>query len=211
MYEKVIKRMFDLLFSLIGIVMLLPIWIIVPILIKSEDGGPIFYSAPRIGKDGKKIAMYKFRSMKPGSEDIRNPDGSTFNSDDDPRLTRVGKVIRKTSIDELPQLFNVIKGEMSIVGPRASSFDMLGTYKPDEIDKMKVRPGITGLSQAYYRNSISLRKKRLLDASYANHVSLLLDLKILLRTVKTVIMQESLYTNAERYEQNKEVFTDDCK
>lgn len=195
MYNGFVKRILDLILSIIGIIILFPVWIIVPILIIMDDGAPVFYLSPRIGKDSKKILMYKFRSMKVGNEDIRNADGSTYNSVDDPRVTKVGSVLRKTSIDELPQLFNVIKGEMSIIGPRAGTWDMLDTYKPDEIDKMKVRPGITGYCQAYYRNALPARDKRVMDAWYANHVTLGLDMKILLRTISTVIRKDNLYTN----------------
>ena len=195
MYERFLKRVFDLILSAVGAVLLIPVWIIVPALIKRDDGGPAFYLAPRIGKNSRKFMMYKFRSMKVGNEDIRNADGSTYNSADDPRVTKIGRVLRRTSVDELPQLFNVLKGEMSIVGPRAGTWDMLDTYRADEIDKMKVRPGITGYTQAYYRNSISMREKRVLDAKYANNVTFLLDLKILLKTVRIVFRHEGLYTN----------------
>ena len=133
--------------------------------------------------------------MKVDNKDIRNPDGSTYNSSNDPRVTKIGKTLRRTSIDEFPQLFNVVKGEMSLIGPRASTWDSLSSYKEDELDKMKVRPGITGYTQAYYRNSITLREKRLLDVKYANKVSFLLDIKILLRTIMTVFTHEGLYTN----------------
>lgn len=195
MYEKYFKRAFDIVLSLFGVIILFPVWIIVPILIKLDDHGPVLYFAPRIGKNSKRIMMYKFRSMKVGNKDIRNSDGSTFNSEDDPRVTRVGRLLRKTSIDELPQLFNVLSGEMSIIGPRASTWDMVKTFKPDEIDKMKVRPGITGYCQAYYRNDLSARKKRIKDAWYANHVSFILDLRILFKTIDTVFRHKNLYTN----------------
>lgn len=195
MYERYIKRMFDIILSGIGIILLIPIWIITPILIKRDDGGRVFYQAPRIGKDQKRFYMLKFRSMRENSEDIRNADGSTYNAEDDPRVTSIGKILRKTSIDELPQLFNVFIGQMSILGPRASTWDSLSDYKEDELDKMKVRPGISGYSQAYFRNSISIREKRLNDVWYANHISFLLDLKILMKTVQTVVYKKNIYTN----------------
>lgn len=195
MYEKYIKRLIDILLSGIGLIVLTPVWIIVPLLIKKDDGGHIFYKAPRIGKDSKLFYMYKFRSMKENNEDIRNADGSTFNSEDDPRVTKIGKTLRKTSIDELPQLLNVFLGDMSLIGPRASTWDSLSAYKDDELDKMKVLPGISGYSQAYYRNSISLREKRMNDAWYANHVSFVLDIKIVFKTIPTVLGRKGLYTN----------------
>ena len=195
MYNKFVKRILDFVFSLLGIVLLIPVWIIVPILIKLDDGGSVFYLAPRIGKDSKKFFMYKFRSMRENNTDIRNADGSTYNAADDPRVTKIGKILRKTNLDEVPQLFNVLKGEMSIIGPRASTWDSLSSYREDELDKMKVRPGITGYTQAYYRNTISMREKRMLDVEYANHISFIMDVRILLRTIKTVLKHEGLYTN----------------
>jgi len=107
MYQKYIKRIIDIIFSLIGLIFFLPIFLIVSILIKLEDKGPIFYNAERLGQNGKIFKMYKFRSMKVNAPDIRNKDGSTYNGNDDPRLTKIGKFIRKTSLDELPQLINV--------------------------------------------------------------------------------------------------------
>lgn len=195
MYKKYTKRIIDVVVSFVSLIVFIPIWIIVPILIKRDDGGKVFYLASRIGKDCKKIYMYKFRSMKEGNKDIRNADGSTYNSEEDPRVTKIGRILRKTSIDELPQLLNVLKGEMSLIGPRASTWDSLESYKDDEKDKMKVRPGISGYTQAYYRNSISVREKRIYDAWYANNVTFLLDVKIVLKTVKTVLFRENLYTD----------------
>lgn len=196
MYEKYVKRIFDIIISGIGLVLLIPLWIIVPILIKADDGGSVFYKAPRIGKGSKKIYMLKFRSMKENNVDIRNADGSTYNSEDDPRVTKIGRVLRKTSIDELPQLINVFVGDMSLIGPRASTWDSLSAYKEDELDKMKVRPGISGYTQAYYRNSITMREKRIYDAWYANNVSFWLDVKIVFKTIQTVLFRKNLYTNS---------------
>ena len=146
-------------------------------------------------KDSKKLMMYKFRSMKVNAENILNADGSTYNSKDDPRVTKVGKFLRETSLDETAQLLNMLKGEMSLIGPRASGWTALESYQPDEIDKMKVRPGITGYTQAYYRNSIGVRDKRLKDAWYANNISLWLDIKIFFKTVVTVLKHDNVYTN----------------
>ena len=154
----------DLFLCMLSLPFLCVIWIIVAIFIKLEDGGPVFYFAERIGKDCKKFYMYKFRSMKVNAPNIMNNDGSTYNAEDDPRVTKVGKFIRETSIDELPQIINVIKGEMSLIGPRASEWESLDSYLPDEMDKLKMLPGITGYTQAYYRNSITPRQKRLYDS-----------------------------------------------
>ena len=195
MYKNFLKRFLDLLISIIFFPFFIIIFIVVAILIKFEDGGPIFYKGARIGKDCKIFKMYKFRSMKVDAPNILNKDGSTYNSKDDNRVTKVGKFIRETSIDELPQIINILKGEMSFIGPRASLEEALESYKDDEKDKMKVRPGITGYTQAYYRNNLTVREKRLKDAWYANNVSFLLDLKIFLKTIGTVVKKENIYTN----------------
>ena len=190
-----IKRVFDLCVSIVALPFFAIIYVVVAIAIKMEDGGPVFYMAERIGKDCKKLRMYKFRSMKVNAENILNADGSTYNAKDDPRVTKVGKFLRETSLDETAQLLNILKGEMSLIGPRASGWDALPTYKEDEMDKMKVLPGITGYTQAYYRNGISVREKRLYDAWYANHASLWLDTKIFFKTIVTVLKRENVYTN----------------
>ena len=190
-----IKRLFDIVTCIIALPFWLIIFVFVGIGIKLDDNGPIFYWAERIGKNCKKFKMLKFRSMVVNAENILNPDGSTYNAEDDKRVTRIGKVLRETSLDETPQIFNVLIGEMSIIGPRASGWDALPTYREDELDKMKVRPGITGYTQAYFRNSISVREKRLYDAWYANHASLWLDTKIFYKTIATVLNHENVYTN----------------
>lgn len=195
MYKNVIKPVCDWIIALLAFPFFCIIWAVVAIAIKIEDGGPVFYMAERIGKDSKKLLMYKFRSMKVNAENITNPDGSTYNAKDDPRVTKVGRFLRETSLDETAQVLNMLKGEMSLIGPRASGWGALESYQQDEVDKMKVRPGITGYTQAYYRNSISVRDKRLKDAWYANHVSLKLDMQIFFKTIGTVVKHDNIYTN----------------
>lgn len=197
---RFIKRAFDLICCILAFPFFLLILIGVTIAIKMDDGGSVFYIAERIGKDCRKLKMFKFRSMKVNAPNLTNPDGSTYNSKNDPRVTRVGRFLRNTSIDETAQILNVIKGDMSLIGPRASGWGALDSYQPDEIDKMKVKPGITGYTQAYYRNSIGVREKRLLDAWYAHNVSLWLDIKILFKTVATVLKRENVYTNNDTSE-----------
>lgn len=192
-----LKRLIDIIVSILFLLPFSFIFLLIGILIKVEDKGSVFYCGERLGKNGKVFKMYKFRSMKVNAPDIRNSDGSTFNSSNDPRITKIGKVLRETSIDELPQLINVLKGDMSIIGPRASMGNSISTFEKDELDKMKVRPGITGFTQAYFRNSLTMREKRLKDAWYANNVTFILDIKILFKTIGTVIRRESLYTNDE--------------
>ncbi|MEM5005368.1 sugar transferase [Priestia megaterium] len=195
MYQNYLKRLLDLLIGLIALPFFLIIYLVFGFLIKLEDKGPILYKAERIGKNYKLFKMYKFRSMKVNAPILLNKDGSTYNNQDDPRVTKIGKFMRETSIDEIPQIINVIKGEMSIVGPRASLISALDTFEEDEMGKMDVRPGITGYTQAYYRNGLSNREKRLKDAWYATSVSFYMDIKILFKTVSTVLKRRGIYTN----------------
>ena len=195
MYKRFLKRIFDILFSIFAIPLLLIIILIIGLAIKIDVNGPIFYIDNRIGKKFKVFKMYKFRSMKVNAPNILNKDGSTFNSENDIRVTKVGKFIRKTSLDELPQIINIFLGQMSFIGPRPRDVLALGTFKDDEKDLANVLPGITGYTQAYYRNSISVREKRLKDAWYANNVSILLDVKIFFKTIITVLKRENIYTN----------------
>lgn len=194
-YQLGFKRAIDIIACLIVLPIVLIILIPVAIVIKLEDHGPIFYYSKRLGVGFKEFGMMKFRSMKVNAPDLRNEDGSTFNSDKDPRVTKIGHFIRETSIDELPQIFNILKGDMSIIGPRPGDVESKDTYQEDEKDKLLIRPGITGYTQAYYRNNLGVREKRLYDAWYAYNVSLTLDIKIFFKTIITVLKRENVYTN----------------
>ena len=195
MYIKVIKPIIDFIIALFAMPFFAIIYICVAIAIKLDDGGPVFYMANRIGKDGKLFKMYKFRSMKVNAPVMYSADGSAYSAADDPRVTKVGRFIRKTSLDETSQFLNILKGDMAFVGPRGRGDDSVGTFLDDELDLLKVKPGITGYCQAYFRNSASPREKRLKDAWYANHVSFALDVKIIFKTIFTVLKRENLYTN----------------
>lgn len=195
MYEKV-KRVIDFIIGLIALPFLLIVIIFVGAAIKLDDRGPVFYKAKRIGKNSRVFNMYKFRSMIVNAPNWTNADGSTYNAADDERVTKVGKFIRKTSIDELPQFINILIGDMSFIGPRASGAGALGTFLPDEIAKMNVRPGLTGYTQAYYRNNLTVREKRLYDAWYAEHMTFGLDVKIFFKSFATVFARENVYTNS---------------
>lgn len=196
MYKKYFKRAIDILVSLIFLPLILILILVVGILIKLDDGGSVFYFANRRGINGNPFNMVKFRSMKEKAPDIRNEDGSTFNSENDPRITKIGKFLRKTSIDEIPQLINVLIGDMSLIGPRPN----MATKQFDELSmgeqqRVRIKPGITGYSQAFYRNSISMDEKTKLDNYYIDNVSFLLDMKIILQTLKTVILKENINAN----------------
>ena len=196
-YQIVFKRFVDILLCLMILPIVLLVTIPIAAAIKIEDGGPVFYKSRRLGKGFAEFDMLKFRSMKVNAPDLRNDDGSTYNSPSDSRVTRVGHFLRETSLDELPQCFNVLLGHMSILGPRPGDVESKDTYEEDEKDKLLIRPGISGYTQAYYRNSIRVREKRLYDAWYAHNVSLWLDVKILFKTVVTVLNKENVYTNQE--------------
>lgn len=197
MYRHFVKRVFDLILALIA----LPFWLIILIIIGPiiyfQDKGSIFYNASRLGKDGMIFTMYKFRSMKANAADIRNKDGSTYNSEDDPRLTKIGRFIRKTSLDETPQILNIIKGDMSIIGPRPDLPEHFSNYIGNEKRKLEVKPGITGYSQAYYRNTIPWKERIQNDIFYIDHMSIWMDVKIFFKTVISVIRRKDVYVSSE--------------
>ena len=198
MYKRFFKRSLDIIISLIAMPFIGIITLLVGPLIYLEDKGSIFYIAKRRGIRGKIFNMYKFRSMKMNAPDIRNEDNSTYNSPDDQRITKIGKLLRKTSIDELPQLINVLKGDMSLIGPRPITTDRpLSDYDEKRKIRLTVRPGITGYAQAYYRNNISQEEKLQKDAEYAQNVNLFGDIKILCKTVETVLLRKNIYTNVD--------------
>ena len=194
MYNCFFKRFFDIIIAILFLPFILFVFVVIAPIIYFTDKGPVFYNAKRAGKRAKPFKMFKFRSMYVNSPDLRNADGSTYNGEDDPRVTRIGKILRKTSLDELPQLLNVLLGDMSFVGPRPT----LATKTWDELDDVRkkrasIRPGITGYSQAYYRNSITQDEKFAYDAYYVEHMSLWLDVKILLQTVISVIKRDHIF------------------
>lgn len=197
LYQLVVKRIIDIFVCLVFVPVVLLITVPVAIIIKAEDGGPVFYRSRRLGKGFKEFDMLKFRSMKVDAPDLRNEDGSTYNSKTDSRVTKIGRILRETSLDELPQFFNVLMGQMSLVGPRAGDVESKDTYEEDEKDKLLIRPGITGYTQAYYRNNLGVREKRLYDAWYAHKVTAWLDIKIIFKTIATVLKRDNVYTNAE--------------
>ena len=195
MYQ-VFKRLMDIIISLIALPFVALVILIFAPIIYFTDKGPVFYNAPRLGKKGKVFKMYKLRSMKVNAPNIKNADGSTYNGKNDPRVTPVGRFMRKTSIDELPQFLNVLKGDLSLIGPRAhtaSITDDYETFDENRKRRLDVRPGITGYSQAYFRNSITADKKIENDVYYVNNLSFGLDVKIFIKTIVSVLKRENIY------------------
>lgn len=204
MYQHFFKRLFDIIGSLIILpFVLLEIIFLAPI-IWLIDRGPVFYNAKRAGKGYKPYKMFKLRSMYVNSPDLKNPDGSTYNSDDDPRVTPIGKIMRKTSLDEFPQFLNILLGDMSFVGPRPKLWKegkQLCEMDENHQKSYSVKPGVTGYAQAYFRNSITQDEKFKWDAYYADNVTMWMDIKILFQTVWSVIARKNINT-AQSYKKS---------
>lgn len=198
MYRHFFKRVLDILVSLVALpFVLLDVAIFAPI-IYLQDRGPVFYNATRRGKDGRDFTMFKLRSMHVNAPTLRNSDGSTYTNDYDPRVTKVGRLLRKFSLDEFPQFLNVLIGDMSLVGPRPT----LSTVPYEQLDearkkRVRVRPGITGYSQAYFRNSITQEEKIKYDCEYVDKVSFWFDVRILFHTVYVVIARKNINANEQ--------------
>ena len=193
MYKLFIKRMLDLIIGILAFPFFVIALIIFGPIIKLTDRGPIFYNAQRIGRNGKLFKMYKFRSMFVNAPDIRLADGSTYNGADDPRVTKIGRFIRAASIDELPQILNILNGTMSLIGPRPDPPDWLDKYPEDIKVFLAVRPGLTGYCQAYWRNGADGEEKMKADAYYAQHLSFLFDVRIFFKTIARVLGHGNTY------------------
>ena len=197
MYKHFFKRLIDVIGALILLPFVLLEIIILAPFIWLTDKGPVFYNANRAGKDYKPFKMFKLRSMYVNSPDLKNPDGSTFNSDKDPRVTPIGRILRKTSLDEFPQFLNVLIGDMSFVGPRPKLYfpdRHLDDMNEDKQKSYSVKPGVTGYAQAFYRNSITQDEKFKWDAYYADHLSFWMDVKIIWQTILSVIARKNINT-----------------
>lgn len=199
---RLTKRVFDLMGAIALIVLFSPFLLVIALLVKLGDGGPILFRQTRIGVGGEPFAMLKFRSMVPNADELKkqmalqqanDADGALFKIKDDPRVTKVGGFLRRYSIDELPQLFNVVKGDMSLVGPRPALAEEVARYDPHVRRRLDVRPGMTGLWQVSGRSDLSWRDTVRLDLYYVDNWSLLQDLVILMRTFKAVFGSDGAY------------------
>ena len=192
-FNLIIKRIFDLFSSLIGLIILLPVFGVIAILIKLDSKGPVFFKQERLGKAGEVFEIYKFRTMVKNAE---NKGTGVFTNKSDPRITKVGNLLRKTSLDELPQLINVIKGEMSLVGPRPPV-----TYHPYKYEdypeekkrRFQVKPGITGLAQVEGRNNLSWDERIKYDLKYMERQNLIFDIQLIIKTIFKVFNKNDLY------------------
>jgi exopolysaccharide biosynthesis polyprenyl glycosylphosphotransferase len=195
----VVKRIIDLILSTIGLIILSPLFLLVAIIIKRTMPGPVFFKQERLGKNLKPFVVYKFRSMKVGADDEKaklikkNEVKGLFKMKDDPRVTSFGKFLRRTGIDELPQLINIFKGEMAIVGPRPHLQSEVGNFKDWRMARFKVKPGLTGMWQVYGRHELNFDKAVLYDIYYIRHMSFVMDMSIILKTVPALIMNKGRF------------------
>ncbi len=188
MYKKYVKRLLDILISLFGLIFLSPIILIVTILVRIKLGSPVIFKQDRPGKDGKIFRLYKFRSMS----DKKDENGKLL--PDSERLTKFGKILRATSLDELPELVNILKGEMSLIGPRPLAVCYLPYYNETERHRHDVRPGLTGLAQINGRNTLNWEERFAYDIKYVNNITFINDLKILFKTFYKVVKKDGVVT-----------------
>lgn len=186
MYRKFFKRFFDVLLSGCALILLSPVLLIVAVLVRTKLGSPVIFCQERPGKNEKIFKMYKFRSMT----DARDENGVLL--PDEVRLTRLGRILRSTSLDELPELWNILRGDMSIVGPRPLLVKYLPLYNEEQRHRHDVRPGLTGLAQVHGRNALSWEERFTYDVDYVSRITALGDLKILLQTVSSVMRREGI-------------------
>lgn len=189
---KYIKRSLDLITALFLVIILSPVMLIAAILIAVNRDGPILFKQERPGKDGKIFTVYKFRTM---STMLRDKNGNELSDFD--RMTKIGNILRKTSVDELPQLFNIIKGEMSFIGPRPLLKEYLELYSPEQMRRHEVLPGISGWAQVNGRNTLTWEEKFAYDVYYVDHYSFKMDLKIFIKTIENVVSQDGINSNSE--------------
>ncbi|HNZ86384.1 MAG TPA: sugar transferase [bacterium] len=199
-WGRIWKRVFDLSLAIIGLIFFIPIYIIIGIIIKLDSRGPILVKLTRIGVRNKEFKMYKFRSMVVNAEKMKDElikfnernDGPLFKMKNDPRITRVGKFLRRTSIDEIPQILNVLMGQMSLVGPRAHEPREVAQYKDEQMQLLVIKPGITGMAQVSGRSNLKFEDEVRLDVYYIENWSLMLDLRILLKTIRVLFKKEAV-------------------
>jgi lipopolysaccharide/colanic/teichoic acid biosynthesis glycosyltransferase len=190
------KRLLDLVVSAVVLLILSPLLLLIAAAVRLTSPGPALFRQRRLGQDQVPFSIYKFRTMMHNAPDLRNPDGSTLSGDDDPRITRLGRLLRRTSLDELPQFLNVLKGEMSLVGPRPDPVNVTDLYRPKDFARLSVKPGLTGWAAIHGRNDIPWERRRDLDLEYVRRHSFWLDLTILLRTVPLFLTGRGVFGNA---------------
>ncbi len=212
MYRKVIKRFLDIILSLLGIIVLSPVYLVLFIFVRIKLGTPVLFSQERPGRNEKIFKLYKFRTMTNKVDE----DGNLL--PDEKRLTKFGRLLRSTSLDELPELFNILKGDMSLIGPRPLLVRYLPFYSKDEHHRHDVRPGLTGLAQINGRNALGWEDRFRLDLEYVNELSFLMDMKVLIKTIGKVLKKSDTLSgedqviadlDVERANHNQEIFNEE--
>jgi lipopolysaccharide/colanic/teichoic acid biosynthesis glycosyltransferase len=194
--QLALKRAMDVSGALAGLFILSPLFLVCAVLVRGSSPGPILFRQQRLGRLGEPFLILKFRTMLSDAPDLRNPDGSAFSGSSDPRVTPIGRFLRSTSLDELPQLWNVVRGEMSLIGPRPDQCNQLIHYRPEELEKLRMKPGLSGLAQISGRNAISWECRKALDCQYVRNWSIALDLSILIRTIPLVLFQRGINSSS---------------
>lgn len=197
-FYKILKRVIDIILSFIGLIILSPVFLIVAIAIKFDSKGPVFFAHSRLGKDGKMIKIYKFRTMCEHAEDMikdfteeqKKEFKQNYKLSNDPRITKVGKILRKTSIDEIPQMINILKGDLSIVGPRPIIEEEIEKYGPNRTKFLSVKPGLTGYWQANGRSNTTYEDRIKMELYYVDNMSFWLDIKIFFKTILVVLKKD---------------------
>ncbi len=190
--NQVMKRGLDMAVSVLLLLATLPLLLLVVILIRWTSDGPAIFRQKRVGKGGRIFTILKFRTMVQNAPDLRNADSSTYNAADDPRVTSIGKLLRKTSCDEIPQLVNVLRGDMSLVGPRPELPGGRASYTESQFARLRVRPGMTGLAAVSGRNDLCMNARRDMDAWYADNWTLSMDVEIIWRTFAVVLLGQGV-------------------
>ena len=192
-WQRKLKRGLDIIVAGGALLVLSPVFLPIALIVRITSSGKVFFRQERLGQDKVPFMLYKFRTMIDNAPDIRNEDGSTLNAVNDPRVTRFGGWLRRTSLDELPQLLNVLSGAMSLVGPRPDQIDQAAFYTEAEWQRISVKPGITGFAQINGRNSINWAARKQMDLQYVANQSLQMDLSILLQTIPYVLRRRDVF------------------
>ena len=199
------KRLLDLMFSILVIVVTWPLFLLLYAAVRIDSPGPGIFHQDRLGKGGKPFTCYKFRTMVVNAPHLRKPDGSAYTGDDDPRFTRIGRFLRRTSLDELPQFFNILKGDMSMIGPRPEQVDQIRYYTERQKKRLLVKPGMTSWATIHGRNALPWEKRLDLDAEYVENYSLGLDARIFLLTLPMLLSTSGAFGPQDEVESETEV------
>jgi lipopolysaccharide/colanic/teichoic acid biosynthesis glycosyltransferase len=192
-FQQIFKRVLDVFFSAALLIVLWPLILVLYVIVKIDSPGPGIFHQARLGKHGEPFTCYKFRTMVMDAPQMRRPDGSAYTGADDPRITRVGRFLRRTSLDELPQFINILKGDMSVVGPRPEQMDQIRYYTERQKQRLLVKPGLTSWAMIHGRNVLPWKERLELDAEYVEQYSLWLDVRIFMLTLPILLTTRGVF------------------